>query len=74
MIINFLDQVQKGEIYVKYSSMSIIRYKENHAKLTSRTENKGENNLPTRKNSNEIAMIIVQLASALKVKPHDLSL
>lgn len=73
-------QYDQGEIYGRYYSGSKIRYIEDQAKPTSRTEKDciilqvGENNLPTWKNLGEIAKSIVQLGSALKTKSYDLSI
>ena len=74
------NQVEKGKIYVESYSGSKIRCMEDHAKPTSRTDpdhiilHVGTNNLPTRKNTDEIAKSIVQLASALKTKSCDVSI
>ena len=74
------NQVEKGKIYVKSYSGSKIRCREDHTKPTSRTDpdhlilHVGTNDLPTRKNSDEIAKSIVQLASALKTKSCDVSI
>ena len=74
------NQAKRVKIYVKSYSGSKIRWMEDHAKPTSRTDpdhiilHVGTNNLPTRKNTDEIAKSIVQLASALKTKSCDVSI
>ena len=61
-----LNQVDKGKIYIKPYSGSKIRCMEDHAKATSGTDpdhiilHVGTNDLPTRKNLDEIAKSIVQ--------------
>ena len=71
------NQVEKGKIYVKSYSGSKIGCVEDHAKPTSRKDSDhiilhvGMNDLPTRKNLDETAKSIVQLAPALKTKSCD---